>query len=87
MKKLSLNFDGIINLSTIPDLLVVIDSTHEKLAIREARCLQVLIVAVVDSGSDPSSINYVIPGNDDSISSVQFYLEIISSAVLAAKKL
>lgn len=87
LKKLSLNFDGIINLSTIPDLLVVIDSTHEKLAIREAKCLQVPIVAVVDSDSDPSGINYVIPGNDDSISSVQFYLDVISSAVLAAKKL
>ena len=86
LKELSLNFDGIVSLSTIPDLVIIIDSSYEKLAIREARCLQVPIVAVVDTDSDPSGVNFVIPGNDDSTSSIQFYLEIISNAVLVAKK-
>ncbi len=82
LKKLSLNFNGVVGLSAIPDLIFIVDSSYEKLAVCEARCSKVPIIAVVDSDSDPTGIDYVIPGNDDSIDSIRCYLEIISKSIL-----
>lgn len=82
LRKLSLNFEGIINLSSLPDLLIVIDSVYEKLAIKEALFLQIPTIAFVDTNGDPNIVTYPVPANDDSVSCICYYLEIISEIIL-----
>ncbi|BBA85294.1 30S ribosomal protein S2 [endosymbiont of Sipalinus gigas] len=73
------NLDGIKNMIKLPDALFVIDINKEKNAINEANKLNIPIFAIVDTNSDPTNINFVIPGNDDSIKSIDFYLSIIDN--------
>ena len=81
--KLLKSFAGIRNIGVRPDLLIVIDTNKEHLAVNEAVKLGIPIVAVVDSNSDPESINYPIPGNDDAIRSIRFYCNAFADAALA----
>lgn len=81
-EKLLRSFAGIRNLNKKPDLLVVLDAHKEGLAITEARKLNIPIVAVVDTNADPDNIDYLIPGNDDSVKSIRLYLHLFSQAVL-----
>jgi len=66
----------------LPDVLFVIDTNKEKIAIAEANKLGIPIVAIIDSNSDPDPIDYPIPGNDDAIRAVNFYCELVANAVL-----
>jgi small subunit ribosomal protein S2 len=66
-----------------PDLLFVIDTNKESLALQEAKNLGVPVIAVVDSNSNPDGIDYPIPGNDDALSSIKLYCRLISEAALA----
>ena len=70
----------------LPDILVIIDSKEEHIAIEEAKRLGIPVVAVVDSNSNPDDIDYVIPGNDDAVKAIRFYLSQFSDAILDAKK-
>jgi small subunit ribosomal protein S2 len=77
------SLSGIRKIGGRPDLLVVIDTNREHLAISEAVKLGVPIVAVVDTNSDPDNINYPIPGNDDAIRSIRLYCSLFAEAALA----
>ena len=72
-QKLELNIGGIRTLNGKPDLLVVFDVIKDKIAISEARKLNIPVVAIVDSNADPDNIDYIIPGNDDALRSINLY--------------
>ena len=82
-EKLLRSFAGIRNISGRPDLIIVIDTNKEHLAVSEAIKLNVPIVAVVDSNSNPDNITYPIPGNDDAIRSIKLYCSLFADAALA----
>ncbi len=83
-QKLDLNIGGIRTLNGKPDLLIVFDVIKDKIAIREATKLNIPIVAIVDTNANPENIDYVIPGNDDALRSINLYkyyfLETINDA-------
>jgi len=72
-EKLHLNLGGIKDLNGKPDLIVIMDVIKDKLAVLEAKKLNIPIVGIVDTNADPESIDYVIPGNDDAIRSINLY--------------
>ncbi len=72
-QKLDLNIGGIRTLNGKPDLLVVFDVIKDKIAVREAAKLNIPVVAIVDSNADPENIDYIIPGNDDALRSINLY--------------
>ena len=72
-QKLDLNIGGIRTLNGKPDLLVVFDVIKDKIAVREATKLNIPVVAIVDSNADPENIDYIIPGNDDALRSINLY--------------
>ncbi len=71
--KLHLNLGGIKDLNGKPDLIVIMDVVKDKLAVLEAKKLNIPIVGIVDTNADPELIDYVIPGNDDAIRSINLY--------------
>jgi small subunit ribosomal protein S2 len=85
MEKLERSLGGIKNMPGLPDVLFVIDTGHENIAIAEARKLGIPVVGVVDTNNDPDGIDYVIPGNDDAIRSIQLYVQGASAAVLEGR--
>lgn len=85
MDKLERSLGGIKDLGGIPDVVFVIDIGHEKNAVKEAQKLNLPIIGVVDSNHNPEGIDYVIPGNDDSIRAISFYAREVANAVLEAK--
>jgi small subunit ribosomal protein S2 len=80
--KLQANLGGISEMGGVPNLLIVIDTIKEKIAIEEATRLKIPLVAIVDSNSDPDDITYPVPGNDDAIRSLDLYLNLFSAAIL-----
>lgn len=82
-EKLLRSLAGIRKIGGRPDLIVVIDTNKEHLAISEAVKLSIPVVAVVDSNSDPDNIDYPIPGNDDAIRSIRLYCHLFAEAALA----
>ena len=80
--KLERSLGGIKDMGGLPDVLFVIDTNREAIAIAEANKLGIPVVAVIDSNSDPDSITYPIPGNDDAIRAVNLYCKVVSDAVL-----
>jgi len=85
MAKLERSLGGIKDLNGLPDALFVIDTGHEKIAVAEARNLNIPVIGVVDTNNDPDGIDYVIPGNDDAIRAVQLYAQGASAAVLEGR--
>ncbi len=81
--KLYRAFAGIRNMGGKPDLVVIIDTNKEHLAILEAKKLGIPIIAIVDTNSDPDDINFPIPGNDDAIRSIRLYGDLFARAALA----
>ncbi|QJC31669.1 30S ribosomal protein S2 [Enterobacteriaceae endosymbiont of Donacia tomentosa] len=80
--KLEKSLGGIKNMGGLPDAIFVIDAEHEKIAIKEAKKLNIPIFAIVDTNSNPDGINFVIPGNDDAIRAIKLYLCYVSEIVL-----
>ena len=72
-QKLELNIGGIRTLNGKPDLIIVFDVIKDKIAVREATKLGIPVVAIVDSNADPENIDYIIPGNDDALRSINLY--------------
>ena len=70
----------------IPDLVFVIDTNNESLAIKESIKLGIPIVAILDSNSNPEGIDYPIPGNDDARRAIDLYCSLIKETIIAAKK-
>lgn len=83
--KLDRALGGIKDMRGIPDALFILDVGYEKNAVREAKKLGIPIVGIVDSNNSPFDIDYVIPGNDDSIRAVKLYCQSASAAILEAK--
>ncbi len=81
--KLELSIGGIKEMGGQPDIIVVIDSNKEDIAVKEANKLKIPVVAVVDTNSDPDGIDYPIPGNDDALRAIELYLNLISEAVIS----
>jgi small subunit ribosomal protein S2 len=81
--KLEMTLGGIKNMGGSPDLIFVIDTNRESLAIAEAKKLGVPIAAILDSNSNPDGIIYPIPGNDDSVKAIKLYCRLMSDAILA----
>ena len=81
--KLERALGGIKEMGGLPAVMFVIDTNKEEIAIREARKLNIPVVAVVDSNCDPELIDYPIPGNDDAARAISLYLDLISHAVIA----
>tara|TARA_R110002073_G_scaffold225733_9_gene386529 strand:- start:993 stop:1844 length:852 start_codon:yes stop_codon:yes gene_type:complete len=81
-EKLELSLGGIKDMGGIPDLMFVIDTNKEAIAVQEARKLGIPVVAVVDTNCDPDPINFPIPGNDDASRAITLYCELIADAVL-----
>jgi small subunit ribosomal protein S2 len=80
-QKLNRSLGGIKDMNRLPDVMYVVDVGHEKIAVSEARKLGIPVVGVVDSNNSPDNIDYVIPGNDDSIRAVQLYVRGAADAV------
>ncbi|WP_332655489.1 30S ribosomal protein S2 [Brevundimonas sp.] len=80
--KLELSLGGIKDMGGIPDIMFVIDTNKEAIAILEARKLNIPIIAILDTNSDPDGITYPIPGNDDAARAIQTYCDLIADAVL-----
>ncbi len=80
--KLERALGGIKDMGGLPDLLFVIDSNKESIAVAEARVLNIPVIAVVDSNSDPKDITFPIPGNDDASRAINFYCDLMVGAVL-----
>ncbi len=81
--KLRRNLGGIQNLTRLPDAVYVVDPKKEKIAIAEARRLEIPIIAIVDTNCDPDEVDYIIPGNDDAIRAINLITRIIADAALA----
>lgn len=82
MQKLEQSIGGIKDMSGLPDALFVIDVEHERIAVQEANKLGIPVIAVVDTNSDPSGIDRVIPGNDDAIRAIRLYTTAMADACL-----
>ncbi|EPY00153.1 30S ribosomal protein S2 [Magnetospirillum fulvum] len=80
--KLERALGGIKEMGGLPDVLFIIDTNKEALAVQEANKLGIPVVAVIDSNSDPQGISFPIPGNDDAIRAIQTYCDLMSGAVL-----
>jgi small subunit ribosomal protein S2 len=80
--KLQASLGGIRDMGGVPDLLVVIDTNKESLAVAEANKLGIPVIAVLDSNSNPEGIDYPIPGNDDAARAINLYCDLIARAAL-----
>lgn len=80
--KLELSLGGIKDMGSVPDIMFVIDTNKEAIAIQEARKLNIPIIAILDTNSDPDGITYPVPGNDDAARAIQTYCDLIADAVL-----
>src|SRR5512146_827319 len=81
-KHLQANLAGIKSLERLPDMIFVIDSNKEQIAVREARKLGIPVVAVVDTNCDPSEVDYVIPGNDDALRAIRLFASKVADSVI-----
>ena len=85
-QKLNKALGGIKNMDGKPDILFIIDTNKEILAVKEANKIGIPIVAVIDSNSDPEGIDFPIPGNDDAIRSIEYYCNAISESIKNTSK-
>ena len=82
-EKLELNLGGIKNMPGLPDAIFVIDINKESIAVQEAKKLNIPVVAICDTNTDPNNIDYPVPGNDDAVRSISLYCDLIGSAILS----
>ena len=84
--KLERSLGGIAEMKTIPDMIFIIDTNAESLAVKEALKLNIPIVAIVDTNSDPTGINFPIPGNDDARRAINLYCDLTKQTIIDAQK-
>ena len=85
-EKLQRSLGGIAEMKKTPDLIFIIDTNIESLAVAEAKKLNIPIIAVLDTNSDPTGINFPIPGNDDARRSINLYCELLKNTIKDAEK-
>ena len=81
--KLKRSLGGIADMKKLPQMIFIIDTNYESLAVAEAIKLNIPIVAILDTNSDPTNIDFPIPGNDDARRSINLYCELLKSTVIA----
>lgn len=81
-EKLAMSLNGIMNMGGQPDMLFVIDTPKEALAIKEAKKLGIPVIGIVDTNANPNEVDYPVPGNDDAIRAISLYCELVSGAIL-----
>ena len=86
-EKLTANLAGIKNMGSLPDVLFVIDVEYERNAVQEAYRLGIPVIGIVDTNANPDNIDYIIPGNDDAIRSIQLYCKTIADAIIDARSI
>ena len=86
-KHLHQNLAGIKDMGGLPDVLFVVDSNKEAIAVKEARKLGIPVVAVVDTNCDPDEVDYVIPGNDDALRAIRLFTTKVADAVIEGRSL
>jgi len=86
MERLKKLYGGIVNMERIPNILWVVDTVRENIAVQEAKKLGITVVAIADSNCDPDLIDYPIPGNDDAIKSIKLLTSKIADAILEGKQ-
>ncbi len=86
LAKLERSLGGIKDMENLPDVMFIIDVGHEKIAVREAVKLGIPVVGVVDTNNDPDGVDYVIPGNDDSIRAIELYVRGAADAILESRQ-
>jgi small subunit ribosomal protein S2 len=84
--KLQRSLGGIADMKKVPDLVFIIDTNYEDLAIKESIKLGIPIIAILDTNSNPEGIDYPIPGNDDARRSIDLYCDLIKETIVNAKK-
>ncbi len=85
LEKLQRNLTGIRDMTDLPAAVFVIDTKREEIAVAEARRLRIPVVALVDTNADPDEVDFVIPGNDDAIRSVNLMTKVIADAVIEGR--
>jgi small subunit ribosomal protein S2 len=81
-EKLQRTLGGIRNMGGLPNLMFVIDTNKEAIAVKEARKLGIPVVAIIDSNCDPDEVDFPIPGNDDAQRAIQLYCNLVADSVL-----
>src|SRR5438105_468776 len=81
------NLAGIKQMAKLPDVIFIIDSKKEEIAVREANRLGIPIVAIVDTNCDPAGIDYIIPGNDDALRAVRLFTSKVADAILEGQQM
>ncbi|PJF23383.1 MAG: 30S ribosomal protein S2 [Phototrophicales bacterium] len=87
IEKLQLRLGGIRDMKRLPDILVVVDPYREVTAVKEANILNIPILAVADTNADPDLLDYIIPGNDDAMRSIQLLVSAIADAVIEGQNM
>jgi len=85
MVKLNKNLEGVRSMEKLPKAMFVVDAKKEEIAVKEAKKLGIPVVALIDTNSDPDTVNYPIPGNDDAIRSIKLVVSLVADAVLSGK--
>ncbi len=85
-ERLEKNLGGIKDMTELPQAVFIVDPRKERIAIQEARKLQIPIIAIVDTNCDPDEVDYIIPGNDDAIRAVKLLTEKIADAVIEGRQ-
>jgi small subunit ribosomal protein S2 len=85
LTKIQRNLSGIREMSRLPDAMVVVDPKREHIAVKEAQRMGVTTVALIDTDSDPDTVDLPIPGNDDSIRSIELMLAKLADAVIEGR--
>ncbi len=85
LEKLKRNLIGIRRMKSSPNIMIVADPVHDKIAVREARKLGVKVIGIVDTNADPTFVDVAIPANDDSIKSITLIITILADAIAKAK--
>lgn len=86
-KHLTQNLAGLKNIPGLPDVIFIVDSRKEEIAVAEANRLNIPVVAIVDTNCDPGPVNYVIPGNDDALRAIKLFASKVADAIIEATTL
>ena len=81
-EKLDLTLGGIKNMNGIPDAIFIIDTNKESIAVLEANNLNIPVIAICDTNTNPSGVDYPIPGNDDALRAISLYCDLVAASVL-----
>lgn len=85
LDKLECSLGGIKDMGSLPDALFVIDVGYEKIAIQEAKRLKIPVIGIVDTNNSPDDIDYIVPGNDDSMSAIKIYADTLANTIIDAR--